>query len=175
MFSEGSFNYQEWSKYKLDIRFYFCPCMSVLDSGFPTPWFPDSRYLISDSLSVELGFRIATISGIQDSLSCIPDLKPRIPESISKNCPKSGMRIHEHGAISFTAEISSFTSLARRVGILLCLSILTSSMFFSFPSRQMPTKSKGKKPHPSKHLGSLYLFLKWRSITALPLIVETFI
>ena len=53
----------------------FCPCMSVLDSGFPTPWFPDSRYYISHSLSVELGFRIPTISGIQDSLSCIPDFK----------------------------------------------------------------------------------------------------
>ena len=38
-----------------------------------TPWIPNSRYWIPDSLSVELGFRIPIVSGIPDSISCIPD------------------------------------------------------------------------------------------------------
>ena len=33
------------------------------------------RYWIPDSLSVDLGFRILIVSGIPDSLSCIPDSK----------------------------------------------------------------------------------------------------
>ena len=142
---------------------------------FPTPWFPDSRYsfLILCRWNLDSGLQL--LVGFRIPWAVFRNWKPRIPESISKNCPKSGMRIHEHGAISFTAEMSTFTSLTKRVGILPCLSILTSSIFFSFPSRQMRTNSKGKKPHPSKHLGSLYLFLEWRSITALPWIVETFI
>ena len=44
----------------------------ILDS---TPWIPDSSYGWGDSLSVELGFRISIVSGIPDSLSCIPDSK----------------------------------------------------------------------------------------------------
>ena len=38
-----------------------------------TPWIPDSRYWLPDSLSVELGYRIPIVSGIPDSFSCIPD------------------------------------------------------------------------------------------------------
>ena len=38
-----------------------------------TPWIPDSRYQIPDSLSAELGARIPIVSGILDSFSCIPD------------------------------------------------------------------------------------------------------
>ena len=37
------------------------------------PWILDFRYWISDSLSVKLGFRIAIVREILDSLSCIPD------------------------------------------------------------------------------------------------------
>jgi len=33
------------------------------------------RYWIPDSLSIDLGFRILIVSGIPDSLSCIPDSK----------------------------------------------------------------------------------------------------
>ena len=40
-----------------------------------TPWIPDSRYWILDSLAVKLGLRIPVASGIPDSLSCIPDSK----------------------------------------------------------------------------------------------------
>ena len=41
-----------------------------------------------DSLSVELGFRIPIVNGIPDflSCSCIPDSKPRIPDSTAKIC-----------------------------------------------------------------------------------------
>ena len=51
----------------------------AMDSGL---WIPrhgfrilDSRYWIQASLSVELAFWIPIISGILDSLSCIPDSK----------------------------------------------------------------------------------------------------
>ena len=62
----------------------FAPCKGIqdrlgfwiLDSGLDsTPWIPDSRYWISDSLSVELGSRKSIVSGIPDSLSCILDPK----------------------------------------------------------------------------------------------------
>ena len=60
----------------------------ILDS---TPSFTNSRFRIPWSLSVKLGFWIPIVSGIPDSLSCIPDSKaqdfgfhkqkfPRIPE-----------------------------------------------------------------------------------------------
>ena len=47
---------------------------AVLDSGFHDvdSWF---QVLNSDSLSVELGFRIPIVSGFLDSLNCIPDSK----------------------------------------------------------------------------------------------------
>ena len=44
----------------------------ILDS---TPWVPNSKYLIVDSLSVEPEFRIPIVSGIPDSLSGIQDSK----------------------------------------------------------------------------------------------------
>ena len=37
--------------------------------------FLNSGFHVTDSLSVELGFRIPIVSGIPDSLSCIPDSK----------------------------------------------------------------------------------------------------
>ena len=57
----------------------------------PTPRITNSRFRIPWSLSVKLGFWIPIVSGIPDSLSCIPDSKdqdfgfhkqkfPRIPE-----------------------------------------------------------------------------------------------
>ena len=47
---------------------------AVLDSGFHDvdSWF---QVLNSDSLSMELGFRIPIVSGFLDSLNCIPDSK----------------------------------------------------------------------------------------------------
>ena len=67
----------------------------IVDSS---PGISDSSYWISNSLSVELGeFRISNVSGIPDSLSCIPVSKAQdfnsasksfhIPDSTSKNCP----------------------------------------------------------------------------------------
>ena len=44
----------------------------ILDS---TPWIPDSWYWVSDFLIAESGFRIPIVSGIPESLSCIPDSK----------------------------------------------------------------------------------------------------
>ena len=45
----------------------------ILDS---TPWIPDtSHWILADSLSVELGFRILVLSAIPDSSNCIPDSK----------------------------------------------------------------------------------------------------
>ena len=44
----------------------------------------------SHSLSVELGFWIAIVSGIPDSPSCIPDPKPGIPDSTNIIFPDSG-------------------------------------------------------------------------------------
>ena len=41
-----------------------------------TPWIPDSRYQIPDSLSAELGSRIRILRGILDYLRCIPHSKP---------------------------------------------------------------------------------------------------
>ena len=55
-----------------------------MDSGF-------------QSLSVELRFLIPNVSGIPDSLSCIPDFKPKVPNfTISKTFPHSGIRISEN-------------------------------------------------------------------------------
>ena len=47
---------------------------TVLDSG-SHPSIPDSRYWISDSLSLKLGFRNPVSSEILDSLICIPPSK----------------------------------------------------------------------------------------------------
>ena len=66
-----------------------------------TPWTPDSRYWIPDSLSVDLGFWILIFSRIRDSLRCISVSKPRIPDSKSKNFPDSGIRIPLLGQNNF--------------------------------------------------------------------------
>ena len=52
---------------------------AVLDSGFHAvdSWF---QVLNSDSLSVEIGFRIPIVSGFLDSLNCIPDSKAQDSE-----------------------------------------------------------------------------------------------
>ena len=58
---------------------------TVLDSGF--------QYM-----SVERGFWIPVVSGIPNSLSCIPDFTRTefswIPDSASKNFPDSGIQIN---------------------------------------------------------------------------------
>ena len=43
---------------------------TAVDSGFCTAWILDSR-----QWNLELGFRVPIVSGIPDSLSCIPDSK----------------------------------------------------------------------------------------------------
>ena len=48
----------------------------ILDS---TQWIPDFQAPNPGSLSMELGFPIPIVSGIPDSLSCIPD--SRAPDS----------------------------------------------------------------------------------------------
>ena len=50
-----------------------------MDSGF--------QVLVPDFQSVELGFWIAIVSGIPDSLSCIPDSK--IPQTKISRIPRS--------------------------------------------------------------------------------------
>ena len=67
----------------------------AMDSRFPGTGF--------QSLSVELGFRIAIVSGIPDSLSCIPDSTSnfsQILDSTIKNVLDSGIRIRLHEAKS---------------------------------------------------------------------------
>ena len=56
----------------------------ILDSR---PRIPDFRYWIQDSLSVEFGFLIVSLTGfwIPSALSRIP--KPRIPDSTIPECP----------------------------------------------------------------------------------------
>ena len=49
------------------------------------------QVLDSPSSSVELGFRIPIVTGILDSLGGIPEENPRIPDSIIKNFPDSGL------------------------------------------------------------------------------------
>ena len=57
----------------------------ILDS---TPRIPGSRNWIPDFLSVKLGFWIAIVSGILDSLRCIPDSKAQdSTSSTSKKIP----------------------------------------------------------------------------------------
>ena len=53
----------------------FAPCKGIQDSlGFWIPHqIPNSSPLLPDSLSVELRFWIPIVSGIPNSLSCIPD------------------------------------------------------------------------------------------------------
>ena len=62
---------------------------TVLDSGFHAV---DSGFQLlgSRSYTVELGFQIPIVSGIPDSHSCIPDPRPRILDSTSKNFQDSG-------------------------------------------------------------------------------------
>ena len=50
---------------------------TFLDSEFH-PGFRNSNYWIPDCLSLELAFRIPIVSGIPDSLSCIPDVKTQV-------------------------------------------------------------------------------------------------
>ena len=63
-----------------------------------TPWILDSRYWIQ--VSVELRFWIPIVSGMMDSLRCIPNPnpKPRIPDSTSKKFTDSRIRIPLHVA-----------------------------------------------------------------------------
>ena len=89
---------------------------TVLDCRFQATdsWLQglDSRFL-----SVELGFRIPIVTGIPDSLSCIPDTTESqdsrftrkhfwIPDSTGKNFQDSGVRISLRGG----KEISSVLS-----------------------------------------------------------------
>ena len=50
----------------------------------PMLWIPDSKFLIPESVSVELGFRIPIVSEIQIPWAVFQIPKPRIPDSTSK-------------------------------------------------------------------------------------------
>ena len=71
---------------------------TVLDSGFHVV---DSRFQVLDSksLSVGLGFWIPIVSGIPDSMSCIPDSKTRDCGFHKQNF--SGSRVPLHGVNLF--------------------------------------------------------------------------
>ena len=73
---------------------------TVLDSGFHVV---DSRFQIPgtgfQSLSVELGFWIPIVSGIPDSMSCIPDSKTRDSGFHKQNF--SGFRVPLNGVNLF--------------------------------------------------------------------------
>ena len=116
--------------------------MSVVDFPHLDFLIPGTSFLILCRWNLDSGLQL--LVGFRIAWAVFRNWKPRIPESISKNCPKSGMRIHEHGAISFTAEMSTFTSLTKRVGILPCLSILTSSIFFLFHQDKCELIRKGR-------------------------------
>ena len=79
------------------------PCERIQDSlGF---WIPHCGFRIPGTgfqyLSVELGFWIAMISGIPDSLSCIPDSKTQDSGFHKQNyIQDSRFRILLHGANS---------------------------------------------------------------------------
>ena len=71
---------------------------TVLDSEFHAV---DSGYQVPDYLSVDIEFLIAIISGIPDSLSCIPDSKNQESGFHKQNhIQDSGFRILLHGANS---------------------------------------------------------------------------
>ena len=109
-----------------------CECLpkliSVNDASFATfPWHYSRptkgnprQSLILDSLSVELGFRITILSGIPDSLSCMPRSKVQDPDStakISRN--QSGIQIPFHWVIYSVAVFSRFKQSAMRISSLL--------------------------------------------------------
>ena len=82
------------SKTDLDSGFH------AVDCGFAGTGF--------QSLSVELGFWIAIVSRIPDSLSCIPRIpKPRIPDSPSKSFLDSGIQIPLHETKSVRSILSA--------------------------------------------------------------------
>ena len=66
----------------------------ILDS---TLWIPDSGFQF---LSVELEFWIPIVSGIPDSLSCIPDSKAQDSRFHQQKFPDSEILIPLHGVIS---------------------------------------------------------------------------
>ena len=49
----------------------------------------DFEFQVLDSLSLELGFRIPVVTGISDSLTCIPDSKAQESGSHNSNFPDS--------------------------------------------------------------------------------------
>ena len=60
-----------------------------------TPRIPDPGF---QSLSLGLGFWIPIVSGIPDSLSCIPDSTTQDSSFHGKNVPHFGIRFPLHGA-----------------------------------------------------------------------------
>ena len=56
---------------------FIAPCKRIHESWilYLKPWFTNSMYWIPDFFSVELGLKIPIVSGMPDSLSCIPDSK----------------------------------------------------------------------------------------------------
>ena len=101
------------------------PCKGIQDSlGF---WVPRSGFRIPewhwilDYLPVELRFRIPIVSGIPDSLGCIPGCPTQIsglPDSTSKNFPDSGIRISLQGHTASGNQCSAFLNTPIRLRII---------------------------------------------------------
>ena len=57
---------------------------------------------------MKLGFQIRVVSGILDSLSCLSDSKPRIPDSTSKIFSDSAFQIPLHWAKLFLCKLKLY-------------------------------------------------------------------
>ena len=88
---------------------------TVLDSGFHAvdSWSrSDTEFWIINFLPVELRFRIPVVSGIPDSLGCIPG------SPTSKNFPDSGIRISLQGHTASGNQCSAFLNTPIRLQII---------------------------------------------------------
>ena len=73
----------------------------------------DFEFQVLDSLSLKLGFRIPIVTGISDSLTCIPDSKAQESGSHNSNFPDSKFqqpkifRIPDSASKYFTDSLTS--------------------------------------------------------------------
>ena len=106
--------------------FSITPYKEIQDSlGF---WIPRCGFRIPGTgfqfLSVELEFWIPIVSGIPDSLSCIPDSKAQDSRFHQQKFPDSEILIPLHGAISIFFHYCLFSLLHLRFFTVLRLAIL---------------------------------------------------
>ena len=120
---------QFWSEIILEIsrtklHSPFPPCKEIQDSlGF---WIPPHGFRISGtrfrSVLVGLGFWISIVSGIPDSLSCIPDSRAQDSGFYWQNFPDSGFQ-KQH----FIGFQSGFPNVGRQLSSIAIIYLLTSS------------------------------------------------